>query len=106
MAVGRLRSLRVQEIKSSGWWLGHHLEVGGRSPGRVPGLTPQGLLPFGQVPLHVIRAGLALPRCGAKPRPPMLDDYVRTYVRTYGEPIPNYSFLVDSLFLLFSIMFF
>ena len=55
MAFGRLHSLRVQELKPFGW-CGHHPEVGGQSPGRVPGVTPQGLLPTWQFPLHGIRA--------------------------------------------------
>ena len=49
MAFWRLRGPRSQELKPSRCVL----EAGGQSPGRVSGVTPRGLLPVWQFPLHV-----------------------------------------------------
>ena len=61
MAFGRLRGPRVQELKSSGgvvYSVQSTLpEAGGQSPGRVLGVTPWGLLPLWQFPLHVYSCG-------------------------------------------------
>ena len=60
MAFGRLRGPWVQELKSSGgvvYSVQSMLpEAGGQSPGRVPGVTPWGLLPLWQFPTHAIHA--------------------------------------------------
>ena len=63
MAFGRLRGLRVAELKSSGGMVysvqSTLLEAGGRSPGRVLRVTPWGLLPSWQFPTHANSCGLA-----------------------------------------------